>query len=173
MPVKLNLIQTLRIAASDAWVLHYEGGRRHLSVHISSHLARRQYAQINNGIRRFVHVNTLFNKSLLRNWILGSDTLHWPPLWSGWSEFLATDPEVRDRYRRYQIFWEVVGLERSLLSLVSTIEELLETKSSCSGLENRDHGCRDLRLWSRGTLYLQKLALTSRTSGGRSVCIVR
>jgi hypothetical protein len=36
--------------------------------------------------------------------------------------------------RRYQIFREVVGLERSLLSQ-STIEELLETKSSGSGLE--------------------------------------
>jgi hypothetical protein len=28
--------------------------------------------------------------------------------------------------RRYQIFWEVVGLERGLLNLVSTIEELLK-----------------------------------------------
>jgi hypothetical protein len=27
--------------------------------------------------------------------------------------------------RRYQIFWEVVGLKRGPLSLVSTIEELL------------------------------------------------
>jgi hypothetical protein len=30
--------------------------------------------------------------------------------------------------RRYQIFWQVVGLERDPLSLVSTIEELLERK---------------------------------------------
>jgi hypothetical protein len=36
--------------------------------------------------------------------------------------------------RRYQIFWEVVGLERGPLSLVRTIEELLEWKSSGSGL---------------------------------------
>jgi hypothetical protein len=28
--------------------------------------------------------------------------------------------------RHYRIFWEVVGLERCPLSLVSTIEELLE-----------------------------------------------
>jgi hypothetical protein len=34
-----------------------------------------------------------------------------------------------------QIFW-VVGLERGLLKLVSTIEELLERKSSGSGLKN-------------------------------------
>jgi hypothetical protein len=30
--------------------------------------------------------------------------------------------------RRYQIFWEVVGLERGLLSLMRIIEELLEWK---------------------------------------------
>jgi hypothetical protein len=38
--------------------------------------------------------------------------------------------------RRYQIFCEVVGLERGPLSLVRIIEELLEWKSSGSGLEN-------------------------------------
>jgi hypothetical protein len=38
------------------------------------------------------------------------------------------------------IFWEVVGLERGPLSLVSTTEELLERKSSDFGLENRDYG---------------------------------
>jgi hypothetical protein len=43
-----------------------------------------------------------------------------------WSEFLATDPEARFDSRRYQIFSEVVGLERGPLSLVSTIEELIE-----------------------------------------------
>jgi hypothetical protein len=36
--------------------------------------------------------------------------------------------------RRCQIFWEVVGLQRDPLSLVSTIEELLEWKSGGSGL---------------------------------------
>jgi hypothetical protein len=36
--------------------------------------------------------------------------------------------------RPYQIFLEVVGLERGEFSLVSTVEELLERKSSCSGL---------------------------------------
>jgi hypothetical protein len=33
-----------------------------------------------------------------------------------------------------------VSLEKEPLSLVSTIEELLERKSSDSGLENRDYG---------------------------------
>jgi hypothetical protein len=66
-----------------------------------------------------------------------------------------------------------VGLERGPLSLVSTIDELLERKSSCSGLESRECGRRDPSHWPGGTLYPQKLALTSPTSGGRSVGIVR
>jgi hypothetical protein len=41
---------------------------------------------------------------------------------------------------RYHIFREVVGLERGPLSLVSTIEELLERNSSGSGLEIREYG---------------------------------
>jgi hypothetical protein len=36
-----------------------------------------------------------------------------------------------------------MGLERGPLSLVSTIEELLERKSSVFGLENREYGRRD------------------------------
>jgi hypothetical protein len=40
--------------------------------------------------------------------------------------------------RRYQIFLEVVGRERGPLSLVRIIGELLEWKSSGSGLENRN-----------------------------------
>jgi hypothetical protein len=50
--------------------------------------------------------------------------------------------------RRYQIFWEV-GLERGPLSLVSTIEELLERKSSGSGLGNRDYSCGGPLRWPR------------------------
>jgi hypothetical protein len=73
----------------------------------------------------------------------------------------------------YQIFWEVVGLERGPLSLVSTIEELLGRKSSCPGLENGYYVLGDPFCWPRNTLYPQTLELTSPTSGGRSVCIVR
>jgi hypothetical protein len=57
-----------------------------------------------------------------------------------------------------------VGLERGPLSLMSTIER----KDSGSGLENR--GIR--RADHATSLYLQKIALTSPTSGGRSVGIV-
>jgi hypothetical protein len=40
--------------------------------------------------------------------------------------------------RPYQTFSEVGGLERGALSLVRTTEDLLEVKSSGSGLGNRD-----------------------------------
>jgi hypothetical protein len=63
-----------------------------------------------------------------------------------------------------------VSLEWGSLSFVSTIEKLLERKSSGFGLENRDYGPR----WPRVTpLYPQKLALTSPTNDGLSVDIVR
>jgi hypothetical protein len=75
--------------------------------------------------------------------------------------------------RRYQIFWEVLGLERGPLSPVSTIEELLERKSSGYGLENLEYGRSEPLRWPRGTLYPQKWAVTSPTSSGRSVSTVR
>jgi hypothetical protein len=68
---------------------------------------------------------------------------------------------------------KVVGLERGPLSLVSTTEELLDKKRKGSYLENREYGRRDPSRWPRGTLYPQKLAITSPTRGGRSVGIVR
>jgi hypothetical protein len=66
-----------------------------------------------------------------------------------------------------------VSLERGPLSLVSTIEELLKRKSSESGLEIREYGRQDPSRGPRGTLYPQKLALISPTSGSRSLGIVR
>jgi hypothetical protein len=45
--------------------------------------------------------------------------------------------------QQYQIFWEVVSLEQGPFSLMSTTEELLERKSSSSGLENQDYDHRD------------------------------
>jgi hypothetical protein len=75
--------------------------------------------------------------------------------------------------RRYHIFWEVVGLEQGPLSLVSTTEELLGRCSSGTGLEKRDNYRRDPPRSPRDTLYQQQLALTSPTSGGRSVGIIR
>jgi hypothetical protein len=66
-----------------------------------------------------------------------------------------------------------VDPERGPLSLVSTIEELLDRKSSGSGLENRDYGRRRSARADYAThLYPQKLALTSPTRDGHSVRIV-
>jgi hypothetical protein len=53
--------------------------------------------------------------------------------------------------RRYQIFWEVVGLEQGPLSLLR--------------VNGRGYSLR----WPRDTIYPLKLALTSPTSGCRSV----
>jgi hypothetical protein len=95
-----------------------------------------------------------------------------PPLWSsGQSSWLRI--QRSGFYSRHnQIFRELVGLERGPLSLLSTTEELLE-RSSGSGLENVDYNLKDPSRWQRGTTYLQKLAVTWPTSGGRSVGIVR
>jgi hypothetical protein len=66
-----------------------------------------------------------------------------------------------------------VGLERGPLSLVRIIEELLEWKSSGSGLENRING-RGIRCAGHVIPSIRKkFALTSPTRGGRSVGIVR
>jgi hypothetical protein len=89
---------------------------------------------------------------------------------------VVTVPGYRSRdpglgSRRFQIFWEVVGLERGPLSHVS--EELLEWKSSGSGpRKSRLTAVWNPLRWPRDTLYPQKLALTSPIIGGRSVGIV-
>jgi hypothetical protein len=46
-------------------------------------------------------------------------------------------------------------------------------KKNLSGLESLEYGRRDSSRWPRGTLYPQKLALTSPTSDYRSVGVVR
>jgi hypothetical protein len=70
-------------------------------------------------------------------------------------------------------FMRSSGLERGPLSLVSITEELLGRKSSGSGIESREYGCRDPSRWPCDTLNQQKLTITSQTGGGRSVGIVR
>jgi hypothetical protein len=94
------------------------------------------------------------------------------PLWySGQSSWLQIQRFGFDS-QRYQIFWEIVSLERDPLSLVSTTEEPLGRKSSSSSLEIWAYGRRDQSRCPRGTLYPQKVALTS-TSDGCSVGTVR
>jgi hypothetical protein len=95
-----------------------------------------------------------------------------PPLWSsGQSSCLQIQRSWLDS-RRCQIFWEVLSLEWGPFALVNTIEELLERKISGSSLENGEYGRSDSLRWPRDTLCPQRLALTSTTSGGRSVGII-
>jgi hypothetical protein len=96
-----------------------------------------------------------------------------PPLWSSCHSSCLQIHRPGFDSLRYHIFWEVVGLERGPLSLVSTNEELLGRKSSGSCLESREYERRDPSRWPRGTLYPQKLVLTLPTSCGHSVGIVR
>jgi hypothetical protein len=53
-----------------------------------------------------------------------------------WSEFLATDPEVRFRFPALPDFLKISASGTGPTKPVSTIEEILERKSSGSGLEN-------------------------------------
>jgi hypothetical protein len=66
----------------------------------------------------------------------------WPPPWSSGQSSWLQIQSSGFYSRRYQIFWEVVGLKRGAFGLVSTIEKLFEGRSCGSGLENRVHGRR-------------------------------
>jgi hypothetical protein len=55
--------------------------------------------------------------------------------------YRSRGPEFDSRH--YQSFRDIVGVERGQLSLVSTIEELLERKSCGSGLEIREYDRKD------------------------------
>jgi hypothetical protein len=95
-----------------------------------------------------------------------------PPLWSSGQKFLTTHPEARVRFPVLPDFL------RSGSGTGSTQHREYNwgatwSKRSGSCLENRLYGRRDPSRWPRGTLYPQKLAITSTTSGDRSVGIVR
>jgi hypothetical protein len=71
------------------------------------------------------------------------------------------------------MFWEVVNLKRGSLRLVRIIKELLEWKVTAPVQKTEINGRGKPLRWPRNTLYLLELALTSPTSGGCSVDIVR
>jgi hypothetical protein len=102
--------------------------------------------------------------------------------WTSWLDRLCglvvRVPGYRSRgprfdTRRYQIFWEVVGLKRGPLSLLRIIQELLVRKVAAPVYKTEINNRGDSLRWPRETLYPLKLALTSPTSGGLSVGIVR
>jgi hypothetical protein len=95
-----------------------------------------------------------------------------PPLWSsGQSSWLQIRrPGFVSRHYQKK---KVVGLERGPLGLVSTTEELFDrivaapvykTENTAVGIRHADHVAPSI---------LKKLTITSPTSGGRSVGIVR
>jgi hypothetical protein len=66
-----------------------------------------------------------------------------------------------------------VGLEWGPLSIMRIIEELLERTVAAPVYKTEIKGCDVSLRWPRDTFYPLKMALTSPTSGGRSVGIVR
>jgi hypothetical protein len=82
-----------------------------------------------------------------------------------WSQFLSADSGVRVLFPVLPNFLRS-SLERGPLSLVNTIEELLESKTSCFDLEN------DINADHATLRYPEFLSLTSLTSGGLSIGIV-
>jgi hypothetical protein len=80
--------------------------------------------------------------------------------------FLAADPEVRVLFPALPDFLRCSESGTGSTEPCECNEDLLERKSSGSGLENRDYGSVTLTTWH---LNPQKLALTSSTSGGLSV----
>jgi hypothetical protein len=86
----------------------------------------------------------------------------WNPrlsLWSSGQSFWLQIQRSRVRFPAVPDFLRSSGLERGLLSLVRTTEEILE--------RNRETGDRVIRCADHAT------PSNSPTSGGRSVCIVR
>jgi hypothetical protein len=92
------------------------------------------FARLNTGIP---------DTNLVRDIDVYPFSLFIPSLWSsgqGWWLQIQRSGFVS---RRYQIFKEVVCLDRGPLGLENTIEELLGRKCSCSGQENRDYSRMD------------------------------
>jgi hypothetical protein len=66
-----------------------------------------------------------------------------PTLWSRGQEFLATDPEVQVRFSAIPELLRSSGSGTGSTQPREYIEELLERKNICSGLEIREYGRGD------------------------------
>jgi hypothetical protein len=143
VPVQLCPPQTPHVLIWDGTRATSVGGRRITAWAMARPVCRSIYLSIYLSIL-YIYIFTL------------------PPLWSsGHSSWLQIQ------------MWEVVGLERGPLSLVSTIVELLQRKSSGSGLETEITAVGIRRADHATLLYPQKLTLTSPTNSGHFVGIVR
>jgi hypothetical protein len=72
-----------------------------------------------------------------------------------------TTSEVRVWILALPDFLRSSGLEQGTLSLMSTIEELLEKKNSGFSLENREYGCRDPSRWLHNNPLSTKVGTNS------------
>jgi hypothetical protein len=86
-----------------------------------------------------------------------------------WSEFVATNKEVWIRFPALQHFLRRSGSGKGSTHPREYNWGAIWRNSSGYGLGTREYSFRDLSRWSRGTLF----TLTSPTSGGRSIGIVR
>jgi hypothetical protein len=119
-----------------------------------------------NAVWFFVLLLTINLAVSLTEKFVSCDRRSGPPLWSSdQSSWLQIHRPGFDSRRS--------DFLRSSESGTESTQPLLGRKSSVSGLESREYGRRDPSRWPRGTLNPQKLALTSWTSGGRLVGIVR
>jgi hypothetical protein len=87
---------------------------------------------------------------------------------SGQSSWLQIPGSIPGLYKKKK----VVGLERGPLSLVSTTEELLGRNNSGCGLEIREYAVGIRHVDHVAPSIRKELALTSPSSGGRSVGII-
>jgi hypothetical protein len=91
-----------------------------------------------------------------------------------WSEFLATDPELRVRFPALPDFLGVGGSgARSSRPRECGWGRLLGRRGGGSGLEEREWGRGDPSRWPRGALYPRELPLASPTGCGRKTGVVR
>jgi hypothetical protein len=110
-----------------------------------------------------LHLSTSNNQILLEHihfWESGRR----PPLWSSCQSSWLQIQRFRIRFLALRYFLRSSGSGTGTTQPLSTIEELFGRKSSGFGLENREYGFRDPSRWPRGTLYTQKLTVTSPTS---------
>jgi hypothetical protein len=122
-------------------------------------------AKLSSSVITVHHKKSRYNTYTNKPPLSSSGQSSWLPIWRSRVRFPAL-PDL------LIVFWEVVGLEWGSLSLLSTNEELLGRNSNSSGLESCEYGSGNLLRWPHDTHYLQKLPLTSLTSGGCSVGIV-
>jgi hypothetical protein len=92
-------------------------------------------------------------------------TASWSSDQSSWLQIQSSGFDSR----RYQIFWEVVGLERGPLGIMSTTEGLLGRNSSGCGQENLEYSCGDPTRWLRDTPLSEKVVGTNFADNPRSL----